>query len=99
MTVFVNVSLAVCNSANICYLTIFNCKCELGYCCVAVRSNCLFETVLAILKAFKLSAVAFKCNRLVVSCECLCLFAFAYCYTFKCFSCFFNCKYECCLAC
>ena len=99
MTVFVNVSLTISYSAYVSYLAVLYCKCELCYCCVAVRSNCLFETVLTILKAFKLSAVALECNGLVISCKCLCLLAFANCYTFECFTCFLNCKYECCLAC
>ena len=99
MSSFVNISLAVCNSAYICYLAVLYCECELVNCCVAVRSNCLFKTVLTVLKAFKLGTVALECNRLVVSCKCLCLFAFANCYAFKCLALFLNCEYEGSLAC
>ena len=58
MSVFVNVSLAVCNGAYVSYLAVLYSECELGNCCVAIRSSCLFKTVLAILKAFKLCIVA-----------------------------------------
>ncbi len=73
MTVFVNISLAVCNGAYILDLAVLYCECELCYCCEAVRSCCLFETVLAVLQTCELSAVALELYRLVVSCKCLSL--------------------------
>ena len=98
MTVLVNISLAVCYGAYVLDLAVLNCECELGHCCEAVGCNCLFKTVLAVLEACELSAVALKLHGLVISCKCLCLFAFAYNYSAEILVIVLNCKHECCLA-
>ena len=60
MTIFVYISLSVCYGAYVLYLAVFNCECELCYCCIAVRCNCLFKTVLAVLQTCELSTVALE---------------------------------------
>ena len=95
MSVFVYISLTICNGANVCYLTILYSKGELSNCCVAVRSGCLFKTVLAVLKTCKLCIVSSKCCLCYLT-ESLAAVDLNAC---KSLACFFNCKYECCLAC
>ena len=99
MTVLVNVSLAVSYGTYVLDLAVLYYKCELSHCSITVGSNCLLKAILAILKTCELSAVAFKCNRLVVSCKRLSLFALAYNYAIEVLALILSCENECCLAC
>ena len=96
MTLVVNVSLAISNSAYICYLAVLDCECELCYCRVAVGSNCLLEAVLTVLKVLNLCIVAVNLYRLDAACNSVAAVDFN---AFKCLALVLSCKHECCLAC
>ena len=95
MTVFINISLAVCNSAYVCYLAILYSKGELGNCSIAVGSGSFFKTVLTVLKTCKLCIVSGECCLCYLT-ESLAAVDLDAC---KGLAGFFNCKYECRLAC
>ena len=99
MTVFVYISLTISYGAYVLDLAVLYCECELSHCSITVRSNCLLKAVLAVLKTSELSAVAIKCDRLVISCKRLSLFALAYNYAIEVLALILSCEHECCLAC
>ena len=96
MTVLIDISLAVCYGAYILYLAILNCECELGNCSITVRSNCLLETVLAVLEVLDLGIVAVNLYRLYAACNSVTAVDLN---AFKCLALVLSCKHECCLAC
>ena len=95
MTVFVNISLAVCNSAYILNLAVFYCECELSNCCVALGSSSFFKTVLTVLQALEFCIVALELSL----CDSAESSAAIYLNAFKSLTFFFNLKHEGSLAC
>ena len=99
MTVLVNICLAVCYGAYVCYLAVLDCECELCNCSIAVGSYCLLQAVLAVFESCELSAVALKFYGLVLISKSLSLRALANCYVFESCVLIFCCEYESCLSC
>ena len=96
MTVLVNICLAVCYGAYVCYLAVLDCECELCNCSITVGSHCLLQAVLAVLEVFELSVVAVDLNRLCALCSCV---AAVDLYSLKSVLLVLCCEYESCLAC
>ena len=96
MTVFVNICLAVCYGAYICYLAVLDCECELCNCGITVGSYCLLEAVLTVLEVFELGIVALDFNGLDSLCCCI---AAVDLYSLKSILLVLCCEHEFCLAC
>ena len=89
-----NLSVACCNKLNavINNNTVCNFECELGYNLIAIRSNCLFKSICAVLYACDCYVVACEFDTCIACCTCLITDL----YTFQSYALCHCAQYECC---